>query len=311
MTTYKLVTYRANKEDRAGVLINDQVYDIQKITKEVSFDTMMGVLAQWAKAKKALAEFEKTVLAGKSKAQGIALKKAKLQAPVLMPGQLYCAGANYSDHMAEMAKVTGVPEGPNMKELGERAWHFIKSGRSCIAGPGAKVKIPDASKKMDWEIELTAVIGKTAKNVSVDKALNYVAGYTIANDLSARDLMRRPKNPPTSPFHMDWIGQKCFDGGCPIGPWIVPSDQIKNPHQLALKLWVNDVLMQDSNSSQLIFNVAEQIAALSERVTLHPGDLILTGTPAGVGMGRNLFLKAGDVVRMHIDGIGELTHSMA
>jgi 2-keto-4-pentenoate hydratase/2-oxohepta-3-ene-1,7-dioic acid hydratase in catechol pathway len=91
----------------------------------------------------------------------------------------------------------------------------------------------------------------------------------------------------------------------------VPSDQIKNPHQLALKLWVNDVLMQDSNSSQLIFNVAEQIAALSERVTLHPGDLILTGTPAGVGMGRNLFLKAGDVVRMHIDGIGELTHSMA
>jgi 2-keto-4-pentenoate hydratase/2-oxohepta-3-ene-1,7-dioic acid hydratase in catechol pathway len=168
-----------------------------------------------------------------------------------------------------------------------------------------------ACKMMDWEIELAAVIGNTAKNVPLDKALTYVAGYTIANDLSARDLMRRANNPPTSPFYTDWIGQKCFDGACPIGPWIVPSDQIKNPHQLDLKLWVNDDLMQDSNTSQLIFDVAEQIAALSERITLHPGDLVLTGTPAGVGMGRKLFLKPGDVVRMQIEHIGELSHTMA
>jgi len=137
-----------------------------------------------------------------------------------------------------------------------------------------------------------------------------VAGYTIANDLSARDAMRRPKNPPSSPFHMDWIGQKCFDGACPIGPWIVPASQISDPHKLGLKLWVNDVLMQDSNTANLIFNVAEQIEALSTRITLQPGDLVLTGTPAGVGMGRKLFLKAGDRVKMHIDEIGELQHTM-
>jgi 2-keto-4-pentenoate hydratase/2-oxohepta-3-ene-1,7-dioic acid hydratase in catechol pathway len=112
------------------------------------------------------------------------------------------------------------------------------------------------------------------------------------------------------PFHIDWIGQKCFDGACPLGPWIVPSDQIKNPHQLALKLWLNGELMQDSHTSQLIFDVAEQIAGLSSRVTLHPGDLILTGTPAGVGMGRRLFLKPGDQIKMWVEGIGELSHSM-
>jgi 2-keto-4-pentenoate hydratase/2-oxohepta-3-ene-1,7-dioic acid hydratase in catechol pathway len=311
MTSYKLVTYRINQENRAGVVINDTVYDIQKVTKETGYQSMTGVFAQWIKAKKALSNFEKSVLSSKSKAQGIPLKKARLQAPLMLPGQVYCAGANYTDHMAEMARVHGQAPGPNMKEMGERPWHFIKSGRSCVVGPGAKVSIPSACKMMDWEIELAAVIGKTAKNVPLDKALTYVAGYTIANDLSARDLMRRANNPPTSPFYTDWIGQKCFDGACPIGPWIVPSDQIKNPHQLDLKLWVNDDLMQDSNTSQLIFDVAEQIAALSERITLHPGDLVLTGTPAGVGMGRKLFLKPGDVVRMQIEHIGELSHTMA
>ena len=147
--------------------------------------------------------------------------------------------------------------------------------------------------------------------MSVDKALACVAGYTIANDLSARDVMKRHKNPPASPFHYDWLSQKCFDGACPLGPWIVPAGDIPDPQKLALKLWINDELMQDSHTGRMIFDTAEQIATLSSRVTLHPGDLVLTGTPAGVGMGRGRFLKPGDGVRLWIEDIGELSHTLA
>ncbi len=310
MSSYKLLTYQAGKLPRAGILVGDTVYDAQKITGVAAYETVLGALCEWSKAKKAFALAEKAITSGKSRAKGQPLKKTKLLAPVLYPGDIYCAGANYTDHMAEMARVTGQPPGPNMKELGEKPWHFLKSSRASIVGPGSKVKLPAYSKAVDWEIELAAVIGRPAKDVPLEKALGYVAGWTIANDLSARDAMKRMKNPPTSPFHMDWISQKCFDGACPLGPWMVPSEQIKNPHNLALKLWVNDELMQDSNSNKLIFDTAEQIAMLSSRVTLQPGDLILTGTPAGVGMGRKLFLKSGDVVRLWIEGIGEMSHSM-
>jgi 2-keto-4-pentenoate hydratase/2-oxohepta-3-ene-1,7-dioic acid hydratase in catechol pathway len=186
----------------------------------------------------------------------------------------------------------------------------VKSSRSAVVGPEARVKLPVYSQMVDWEVELAAVIGRVARDVSVEKALDYVAGYTIADDLSARDVMRRDKNPATSPFHYDWLSQKCFDGACPLGPWIVPASDIPDPQNLALKLWVNDKVMQDSHTGKMIFSTAEQIAMLSSRVTLYPGDLILTGTPAGVGMPRRTFLKAGDTVKLWIEGIGELTHTM-
>jgi len=163
---------------------------------------------------------------------------------------------------------------------------------------------------VDWEGELTAVIGKTAKNVPSESALDYVAGYTIANDLSARDLTTRPNVPAGSPFQYDWVGQKSFDSSCPLGPWIVPAAAIPDPQSLGIKLWVNDVLKQDSHTRMMIFTLAEQIAHLSTRITLYPGDLILTGTPAGVGLARHEFLKPGDVVRVWIEQIGTLTNSM-
>jgi 2-keto-4-pentenoate hydratase/2-oxohepta-3-ene-1,7-dioic acid hydratase in catechol pathway len=213
--------------------------------------------------------------------------------------------------MAEMARAQGKEPGPTMKDLGEKPWHFVKTSRSSVVGPGAKVALPAYSQKVDWEVELAAVIGRSAKDVPADKALACVAGYTIANDLSARDAMKRDKNPPSSPFHYDWVSQKCFEGSCPLGPWIVPAAEIGDPHRLGIRLWVNGELMQDSNTSKLIFDTAEQIAMLSSRVTLHPGDLVLTGTPAGVGMGRSRFLKAGDTVKLWIENIGELAHTVA
>jgi 2-keto-4-pentenoate hydratase/2-oxohepta-3-ene-1,7-dioic acid hydratase in catechol pathway len=286
------------------------VYDAAKVTGDPAPASVLGMLTDWNKSKRLLAQAAKRIADGKSRVKGVPLTRVRLLAPVLYPGAIFCAGANYTDHMAEMARAQGQPPGPTMKELGEKPWHFIKTSRGSIVGPGAKVRLPLYSQMVDWEVELAAVIGKTAKDVPVERALDCVAGYTIANDLSARDVMKREKNPVTSPFHFDWLSQKCFDGACPLGPWIVPATDIPDPQKLALKLWVNGSLMQDSHTSRMIFDTAEQIAMLSSRVTLHPGDLVLTGTPAGVGMGRRLFLKAGDTVKLWIEGIGELSNTM-
>jgi 2-keto-4-pentenoate hydratase/2-oxohepta-3-ene-1,7-dioic acid hydratase in catechol pathway len=309
--SYRLLSYQSGREARAGVLVGEQVHDAAKLAGKAAYSSVLAILQDWSKAKSAIAQAAKKIESGKSKAKGVPLKRAKLLAPILYPGNIYCAGANYTDHMAEMARAQGQQPGPTMKDLGEKPWHFVKTSKSSVVGPGAKVKIPPYTRMMDWEVELAAVIGKPAKDVSIEKALDCVAGYTIADDLSARDVMRREKNPPQSPFHYDWVSQKCFDGACPLGPWIVPASDIRDLHGLALKLWVNDQLMQDSHTSKMIFNTAEQIAMLSSRVTLQPGDLVLTGTPAGVGMGRKLFLKPGDTVKLWIESIGELTHTMA
>jgi 2-keto-4-pentenoate hydratase/2-oxohepta-3-ene-1,7-dioic acid hydratase in catechol pathway len=292
---YKLVTFRTANGAHAGIVIDDQIYDAGE------YDSVLAILRDWPRFVK------ERWSPGK---KGTPLKKAKLLAPLPDPGAIFCAGANYTDHMAEMARAQNRPVGPNMKEQGEKPWHFIKTAASVV-GPGAVVKLPAYSKAVDWEVELAAVIGKAAKDVPAEKALDHVAGYTIANDLSARDAMKRDKLAPGTAFHYDWVSQKCFDGACPLGPWIVPAAQIGDPQRLGLKLWVNDELMQDSNTERMIFSTAEQIAMLSSRVTLRPGDLVLTGTPAGVGMPRGRFLQPGETVRLWIEKIGELEHRVA
>ena len=309
--SYRLLSYLSGREARAGILVEEQVYDPAKITGNAAHADVLAILQDWRIARSSLALAAERIIAGKSRAKGVPVRRLKLLAPVLYPGNIFCAGANYTDHMAEMARARGVEPGPTMKELDEKPWHFIKTSRSSVVGPGAKVKIPAYSRMMDWEVELAAVIGRTAKDLPVDKALDCVAGYTIADDLSARDANHREKNPPASPFHFDWLSHKCFDGSCPLGPWIVPAGEIADPQQLGIRLWVNGELMQDSHTSKMIFGVAEQIAMLSSRVTLQPGDVVLTGTPAGVGMGRKRFLKAGDSVKLWIEGIGDMTHTMA
>ena len=296
--TYRLLSYAAGKGSRAGILVDDRVYD--------AGPSVLALLQDWPKAKSALAK-----LAKKPRGKATPLKRVKLLAPVIYPGNIYCAGANYTDHVAEMERAQGREPGPTMKERGEKPWHFIKTSRSSVVGPDTTVKLPTYSQAVDWEVELVAVIGRKAKDLLVEKALGCVAGYTIANDLSARDAMKREKLPPATPFQFDWLSQKCFEGACPIGPWIVPAGDLPDPHNLALKLWVGDELMQDSNTRRMIFNTAEQIEMLTSRITLHPGDLVLTGTPAGVGMGRKRFLKPGETVRLWIEGIGEFRHSLA
>jgi 2-keto-4-pentenoate hydratase/2-oxohepta-3-ene-1,7-dioic acid hydratase in catechol pathway len=304
MASYKLITYQSSKGPRAGMVLGDQVFDAAELTGNFSYASVLDILNDWGKAAKTLRD---TAAKG-PKGKGQALADTKLRAPILWPSSIYCAGANYSDHMLEMARLQNMEPEPDPHTVGLNAWHFLKAPRT-LADPDATVKLP--TRGIDWEVELAVVIGRAAKDVPLDKALDYVAGYTVGNDLSARDLMRRPPVPNTSPFHFDWVGQKCFDGGCPLGPWIVPADEIGDPHNLGLKLSVNDVVKQDSNTSKLIFDVKEQISHLSSRLTLHPGDVILTGTPSGVGAARKEFLKPGDKVTAWVEKIGTLTTTCA
>jgi 2-keto-4-pentenoate hydratase/2-oxohepta-3-ene-1,7-dioic acid hydratase in catechol pathway len=307
MVNYKLVTYRGAQGPRAGVVVDEEVFDAAVLTGRSSYTTTLDVLNDWDAAQALLDEA--ATRAKNSKIKGIRVEQAELLAPVLYPSVIFCAGANYVDHKQEMAAMRKIEPDPDPHSLGLKPWHFIKASRSVV-GTQSTIPLPAHSRMVDWEAELAAVIGRPAKNVPLNKALNYVAGYTVANDLSARDLSIRPHVSDTSPFRYDWVGQKSFDGACPVGPWIVPAGEIVDPQNLGIKLWINEILKQDSNTSKMIFSVADQIAHLSTRITLHPGDLILSGTPGGVGSARGEFLKTGDVVRVWIEGIGTLTNTL-
>src|ERR1700689_150378 len=304
---YRLATYKSSDGPRAGGIGGNEGVDAPKPTGKAGYATVMGILADWKAAEPAL----KKAAAGaaKSGAKRQPLAKTKLLAPLRFPSAIYCAGANYGDHAAEMAAKEGNPPPPDPHTLGHKAWHFLKAA-GAITDPGATVKISNYAKNMDWEIEMAAVIGKTGKDIPQAKALSYVAGYTIANDLSARDRGRRAGVPDASPFKWDWTKHKTFEGSCPLGPWIVPASDVGDPQNLGLKLWVNGELKQDSNSGKMLFSLAEQIEQLSINMTLHPGDLILTGTPSGTGAESGSFLKGGDVVKLWIEGIGEFENRM-
>src|ERR1700691_283545 len=305
---YKLATYKSSEGPRAGLVIGEDVFYAAKLTGKPAYATVMGILADWKRAEGVL----KKAAAGaaKSRAKRQPLSRTKLLAPVQYPSTIYCAGANYADHAAAMAAKEGIDLPTDPHALGLKPWHFIKAART-LADPGASIKMTGYAQAMDWEIELAAVIGKPAKDVSIEKALAYVAGYTVSNDLSARDRGRRPAVPATSPFKMDWTKHKTFEGSCPTGPWIVPASDIGDPQNLGLKLWANGELKQNSNTAKMLFSLAEQIEQLSVNMTLHPGDLILTGTPSGTGAESGTFLKAGDVVKIWIEKIGEIENRMA
>lgn len=304
---YKLVSYRTAEGPRAGIVVNGSVFNAAEIIGTPSSATMLDILNDWEAWYPLL---ESAASQTKAAPGGLPMEKAELLAPVLYPSAIFCAGANYSDHAREMADVLKITPEPDPRSQGLKPWHFLKASRAVV-GTNSTVSLPAYSQMVDWEAELAAVIGRAAKNVPVESALDYVAGYTVANDLSARDFTSRPNVAPTSPFRYDWVSQKSFDGSCPLGPWIVPAKYVRDPQNLGIKLWVNDVVKQDSHTSRMIFPLTEQIAHLSTRITLHPGDLILTGTPAGVGMARREFLKSGDIVRVWVEGVGTLTNKMA
>lgn len=301
--TYQLGTISTGEGPRAVMILDGQAIDIAASTGVRRYESLMGILETFDAS---LIRLDELAL---SKPKGTPLAQVTLLSPIPVPPAIYCAGSNYADHATEMAKAAGREPPKDPHELGQRSWHFIKSSRSAI-GTGATIAIPEQTKKLDWEAELGVVIGRPCRNVAEDKALDYVAGYLVANDLSARDLSRRNGVPENSIFRNDWTAHKSFDGACPMGPWLTLARDVKNPHDLKMRLSVNDVVKQDSNTSHMIFDIREQIADLAGRMTLLPGDIILTGTPAGVGNGRGEYLNSGDVVKVSIEGLGEIVNNL-
>ncbi|MCH7930771.1 MAG: fumarylacetoacetate hydrolase family protein [Proteobacteria bacterium] len=213
--------------------------------------------------------------------------RRRLGPPLAGIGKLVCVGLNYADH----AKESGMP-------IPEEPVLFMKS-TTAISGPYDPVVIPKGSKKTDWEVELGVVIGRTARYVPKRTALDHVAGYCIVNDVSERELQLEGSG--------QWVKGKSADSFAPIGPWLVSRDEIGNPQALDLWLDVNGARMQSGNTRTMIFGVATLVSYISKCMTLLPGDVISTGTPPGVGLGRTppRYLKPGDVMRLGIDGLGE------
>ena len=215
------------------------------------------------------------------------LAEVTLEAPIARPPKFLAIGLNYADHIAETNR-----EAPDFPI-------FFNKQSTCVVGPGAPIHVPRASDMVDYEGELGVVIGRRCRHVTAADARRVVAGYLIVNDVSVRDWQVRT---PTMTLG------KSFDTHGPIGPWVVTADEIGDPHGLGIRTWVGGELLQDGNTKEMIFDVWHQIETLSTVCTLEPGDVIATGTPAGVGVARTppRFLRAGDVVRIEIEGIGAL-----
>lgn len=227
------------------------------------------------------------------------LSQVRLLAPIPRPGKFLALAGNYQAHIEE-----GGGKRVDKTKITPRV--FMKPS-SCVVGPGEAVQLPRVSDAVDYELELGIVIGRQAKHVSVENALDYVAGYTIINDISSRSLnIGAHRTPRPMDDFFDWLNGKWQDSFGPMGPYILTADEVADPDDLDLKLSVNGVLRQNSNTGYMIFNTREMVAFCSDLMTLEPGDVIATGTPSGVGDTTGTYLKAGDVMRGEVEGLGVL-----
>jgi 2-keto-4-pentenoate hydratase/2-oxohepta-3-ene-1,7-dioic acid hydratase in catechol pathway len=274
----KLAAYQTDGGPRVGVVVGETIVD-------AGYDgTMIDLIVGWADLAAMIAAH---VAAGEPRP----LAEVRLLAPVPRPGKIFAIGLNYADHIAE----TGAQTPPN------QVW-FTKAATS-VNGPFDPILIARGSTAVDYEVELVAVIGRRAKHVAKEDAASMIFGWCVGNDVTERMWQLRTPQ---------WALGKSFDTHAPIGPWITTADEIANPHALDLSCSVNGAVRQSSNTKNLVYDVYDQIAHLSQAMTLEPGDLIFTGTPGGVGMAMKpqMFLKAGDVVRCEIEGLGAIEAPM-
>lgn len=295
--SFSLATVLTGLGPVACIEVGDSLYPLQACADRLGLpelgQTVLELLQNWEERFPRLCEAAAQV----DTLSDVSLKPGLPRlAPILYPGKVLCAGANYFDHLEEM----GVAHATDKSR--QRLFFFFKPPRQAIVGEGDTVHCPDDCKKFDWEIELALVIGKKARNLQLKDALSHVAAYTVAIDFSARDLNRAPD----TFYKLDWVAGKAHDTSCPIGPRLVPSAFVKDPNDLRMRLTVNGDIKQDARTSGMVFDIAEQLVTLSRIMTLDPGDLVLTGTPAGVGAPRGTFLNKGDLVSAAIEGLGDL-----
>ena len=259
---------------------------------------LINVFERWSTCEPALAELADRIASGAAVLDALDPQPQQdaFMTPLQYPAKVVMMGANYADHMAQDA-----PSMNAKKKEESIPVFFLKPPTTTLVGCGQSVRYPTQSDKFDWEVELGVVIGRRARRVAVEEAMDHVAGYAVGIDLSARDWQFHPQHL----VKFDLFGGKAFDDSCPFGPKITPARFVRH-EQLRLQLWVNGALKQDSDTGKMIWSVAEQIAAISQHVTLEPGDIIMTGTPAGVGLGSNTFLQVGDIVTAEVEGLGKL-----
>lgn len=228
------------------------------------------------------------------------LEDVTLLAPLLRPGKILAVAANYQDHVTE----TG---GDRIDKSRISPRLFLKPP-TAISGPGEDIALPSVSDRIDWEAELVVVLGRGGKDIRLDAALDHVAGYTVGNDVSARamDYGYERDTGDSAVWFFDWLNGKWLDGFAALGPWLVTAGEVPDPQNLEISLDVNGEVMQRGTTGDMIFSVAEQIAFASRIMTLEPGDVIYTGTPSGVGIASERFLKSGDRMTARLGGLGEL-----
>jgi 2-keto-4-pentenoate hydratase/2-oxohepta-3-ene-1,7-dioic acid hydratase in catechol pathway len=270
----KLLRYGPAGQEKPGLLDADGL--IRDLSAHVSDIDAASLAPEALDRLRALSPADLPVIAG----------TPRLGPPVAKPGNILCIGLNYRDHVAESGMA--VPAEPVV---------FSKH-TGALNGPNDAVVLPRGSNKADWEVELAVVIGRRTQGVREAAALDYVAGYTVCNDVSERTFQLERGG--------QWIKGKSAETFCPLGPVLITADEIPDPQALRLWLSVNDQPMQDGTTADMVFPVAHLISYLSGFMTLLPGDVIATGTPKGTGMGRGVFLKRGDIMRLGIDGIGVL-----
>jgi 2-keto-4-pentenoate hydratase/2-oxohepta-3-ene-1,7-dioic acid hydratase in catechol pathway len=300
----RLITFDAGQGGRPGVGLDEgDILDLDAALARAAigqapFGSLHELIGRGAAALEAVEQLVEMAAAGELDAARVRVKDARVLAPIPRPAKnVFCVGRNYVEHIAEGARAQRIaldlPEFPV----------FFSKPPTAVIGPGDAIPVqPAVSTKIDYEVELAVVIGKRGSNIRASEAFDHIFGYTIVNDVTARDLQRRHGG--------QFLKGKGLDGSCPMGPAIVTKDAIADPGQLAIRLWVNDELRQDGNTKDMIFPIAKLIESLSEGLTLEPGDLLATGTPSGVGyaMSEPQFLKNGDVVACEVEGIGRLVN---
>lgn len=303
MSVFRLGAISRDGRARPVVVVEDRLIDVEdaisahgiqapEVEGRLDVLPMLDDWDNWLPVLRRIAEID----GPSTSAQG-----ARFLAPIRFPRKLLMAGANYSDHIKEMGA-----ELPDKTKAGP--YFFQKPPTTSIIAPGEAVIVPRGVNQPDWESELVAIVGRKARNVPTDQAMDYVAGYTVLNDISARD--RQSRRDWYGPFAFDWMLGKGFESFAPMGPTITPREFVPDPHSLRITCSVNDEMMQDGNTRDMIFNIPEQVAYLSGIFTLEPGDCISTGTPAGVGRPRGIFLQHGDRVASEVESVCRLDFSI-
>jgi 2-keto-4-pentenoate hydratase/2-oxohepta-3-ene-1,7-dioic acid hydratase in catechol pathway len=290
--SFSLVTFRTDGEPQLGLLLESGAVVAPPELKHWS--GMLELFDDWTVAA--------GVLEGLDPAQAPVVPDAGLLAPIRYPRKVLCAGINYRKHIREMG---GLEPGDSW-----RPFFFMKPPSTAVIGPADPIVLHDgANARYDWEAELAVVIGTGGRDIPVGEARAHIAGYAVANDVTARGYHKRT-DVPVDAFVYDWFASKAIDGSLPLGPGITPAFAVRDPQDLRMQLWVNGELQQDESTADMICTIDELVSAASRIVTLEPGDVLCTGTPAGVGVGRGLCLHPGDVVRVAIEGLGEIRNEV-